>query len=94
MSNDETKTEDINRKWRPSTIKERYSHLSFQTAGQLKAKMKELMGNSDKSSMAFLDRVFCTVYLVSSFRDIVLKLCCLFPIFRFPSHVCQMTLRT
>ena len=75
IAKDETKTEDINRKWRPSTIKDEYVNLSFQTASQLKRQLQEQMKEKEKDKIyvTFVDRVFCALYVVSSLSDTILN---------------------
>ena len=71
IGKDETNVENITRTWRPSTIKEKYATLYFQTACTLKTELVEKLKTKDGSSREFIDRVFCAVYMVSGVINIV-----------------------
>ena len=69
MSMDETETEIINRKCRPSIIREEYIKLSFQEASNIKSLivLSEELQNEKVDS--FLGRFFGTIYMVGCFRS-------------------------
>ena len=66
MSRDEANFENINRKWRPSTIREEYSQISFQNASIIKSMILKPVGSmiSDEEWTRCVGLFFSSIYMV------------------------------
>ena len=65
MGRDETKVENISRKARPSTIREAYGQLSFQTGSNIKQNMQKPYGVDDKTWKDFKNDFICVLFMVN-----------------------------
>ena len=71
MGRDETKVENISRKARPSTIREAYGQLSFQTGSNIKQNMQKPCGvDDDKTWKDFKNDFICGLFMVNICNDL------------------------
>ena len=71
IAKDGTRTENISDRHRPSVLKERYSHLSFQRASDLKTQILKPDDMSKPEWTKFLNGLFCAIFMVNIINAIV-----------------------